>query len=80
MACFCRKRDICRRADGYFFKGFSTTRVKKFAERFRGDFVFSRNLVAFLTIDEEDRRFRANLLFLSKNFLRHNHPLGGFKP
>merc|ERR1712055_1019775 len=29
MACFCRKRDICRRVDGYFFKGFSTTGVKK---------------------------------------------------
>merc|ERR1712055_177820 len=25
--------DICRRADGYFFKGFSTTRVKKICLR-----------------------------------------------
>ena len=63
-----------------FFKVFQRSGLKKFAERFRGDFVFSRNLVAFLTIDEEDRRFRANRLFLSKNFLRHNNPLGGFKP
>ena len=34
----------------------------------------------FFKIDEEDRRFRANLLFSSKSFLRHNHPLGGFNP
>merc|ERR1711942_615760 len=41
---------------------------------------FQEILWHFLKIDEEDRRFRANLLFLSKNFLRQNHPLGGFKP
>jgi len=51
-----------------FFKGFQRPGLKKFAERFRGDFVFSRNLVAFLKIDEEDRRFRANLLFYQKKF------------
>ena len=41
---------------------------------------FQEILWHFLKIDEEDRRFRANLLFLSKYFLRQNHPLGGFKP
>ena len=34
----------------------------------------------FSKIDEEDRGFWRNLLFLSKNFLRQNHPQGGFKP
>merc|ERR1711989_91443 len=55
-----------------FFKGFSTTRVKKNLPSAPAVILFFQEILwHFLNIGEEDRRFRANL-FLLKNFLRHS--------
>ena len=62
---------------GYFFKGFSTTRVKKKLPSASAVILFFQEIFRhFWKIDEEDRRFRPNLRFLWKIFLRQNQPLG----
>merc|ERR1711989_202926 len=66
---------------GTFFKVFFNDEAKKNLRSASAEILFFQEILwHFLKIDEEDRRFRANHLFLSKNFLRQNHPLGGFKP
>merc|ERR1711954_50511 len=59
-----------------FFKGFSTTRLKKFAERFRGDFNFSKNLVSIFEVAIKDTFFSALPSLFIKKFSKTNSPLG----
>merc|ERR1711989_86960 len=80
MACVCRKGSYVGVYLSKFFKGFSTTRLKKICRALPRRFYFrEKSSGIFLKFQSKDRRFRVYLLFLSKFFLRQNHPLGGFK-
>merc|ERR1711989_283921 len=52
---------------------------KKFAQRFRGDFVFGKNLLAFFETSIEIWAFSGLPLFFIKNFSKTKPPIGWFK-
>jgi len=60
-----------------FFKGFATTRAKKNLRGASAVILFFQEILShFLEIDEEDRRFGANLLFFIKKFSKTYPPIG----
>ena len=69
MACFCRKRDICRRIDGYFFQRFFNEKGKKNLSRRSAVILFFQEILYhFSKSNRKIGKFGAVSFFYKKFF------------